>query len=73
MNRKKFTILHSSDIHGDFQAEDSHEINKKLVGGLSLLSGYVNKVRREEENVLYLISGDMLQGSLPGSRRSGIR
>jgi 2',3'-cyclic-nucleotide 2'-phosphodiesterase (5'-nucleotidase family) len=39
MNRKKFTILHSSDIHGDFQAEDSHEINKKMVGGLSLLSG----------------------------------
>jgi 5'-nucleotidase / UDP-sugar diphosphatase len=72
MNRKKFTILHSSDIHGDFQAEDSHEINKKMVGGLSLLSGYVNKVRREEENVLYLISGDMVQGSLIDSEYKGI-
>ena len=72
MNRKKFTILHSSDIHGDFQAEDSHEINKKLVGGLSLLSGYVNKVRREEENVLYFISGDMVQGSLIDSEYKGI-
>ena len=68
MNRKKFTILHSSDIHGDFQAEDSHEINKILVGGLSLLSGYVSKVRREEENVLYLMSGYMVQGSLIDSK-----
>jgi 5'-nucleotidase / UDP-sugar diphosphatase len=72
MNRKKFTVLHSSDIHGDFLAEDSPEINKKLVGGLSLLSGYVNKVRREEENVLYLISGDMVQGSLIDSEYKGI-
>ena len=34
-----------------------------MVGGLALLSGYINKVRREEENVLYVISGDMVQGS----------
>jgi 5'-nucleotidase / UDP-sugar diphosphatase len=72
MNRKKFTILHSSDIHGDFLAEETQEINKKLVGGLSLLSSYVNKVRREEENVIYVISGDMVQGSLIDSEYKGI-
>ncbi len=30
---------------------------------MSLLSGYINQVRREEKNVLFIISGDMLQVS----------
>ena len=71
MNRKKFTILHSNDMHGDFLAE----VNKgdgQLIGGLSLLSGYLNKVRMEEENVIYVISGDMVQGSLIDSEYKGI-
>ena len=63
MNTKKFTILHSNDIHGDFLAEVRGE-KGNLIGGLSLLSGYINKVRQEEENVIYVISGDMVQGSL---------
>jgi 5'-nucleotidase len=42
-----------------------------LVGGLSLLSGYINKVRKEEKNVLYVISGDMLQGSVIDSEYKG--
>jgi len=58
-NTKKFTILHSNDMHGDFLAEVQGE-KGELIGGLALLSGYINKVREEEENVLYLISGDMV-------------
>lgn len=42
-NLKKLTILHSNDMHGDFLAE---QIDERLVGSVSLLSGYVNKVRR---------------------------
>lgn len=34
--------------------------------------GYVNRVRKEEENVLYVISGDMVQGSLIDSEFKGI-
>lgn len=58
-------------MHGDFLAE----VNGKegnLIGGLALLSGYINKVRKEEENVLYLIAGDMVQGSLIDSEYKGI-
>ena len=43
---KKLVLLHSNDMHGDFLAEN---VDKKLVGGVSMLSGYVEKVRREEE------------------------
>jgi len=71
MKTKKFTILHSNDMHGDFFAEDKKE-KGKLIGGLALLSGYINKVRKEEENVLYVISGDMLQGSIVDSEYKGI-
>src|SRR3989337_4058999 len=71
MKPKKFTILHSNDMHGDFLAEIQGQ-GGKLIGGLSLLSGYINKVRQEEENVLYVISGDMVQGSLIDAEYKGI-
>lgn len=70
-NTRKFTILHSNDMHGDFLAESAKD-KEELIGGLALLSGYINKVREEEENVLYVISGDMVQGSLIDSEYKGI-
>ncbi len=53
MKTKKFTILHNNDFHGDFLAEVKAG-GGKLIGGLALLSGYINQVRQEEENVLYV-------------------
>lgn len=49
-NVKKLTILHSNDLHGDFLAE---KIDEKLIGGVSMLSGYVGKVRNEEQNTIF--------------------
>jgi 5'-nucleotidase / UDP-sugar diphosphatase len=71
MNTKRFTILHSNDMHGDFLAEAGGAPGK-LIGGLSLLSGYIDQVRHSEENVLYVISGDMVQGSIIDSEYKGI-
>ncbi len=71
MKTKKFTILHSNDMHGDFYAEVK-EGDGRLIGGLAHLSGYINKVRKEEDNVLYVISGDMVQGSLIDTEYKGI-
>ena len=72
MKTKKFTILHSNDMHGDFLAEVNEGKKGGLVGGLALLSGYINKVRAEEKNVLYVIAGDMVQGSMIDSEYKGI-
>ena len=72
MKTKKFTILHNNDIHGDFLAEVKSGGKGELIGGLALLSGYINKVRSEERNVLYVISGDMVQGSLIDAEYKGI-
>lgn len=60
-NLKKLTILHSNDMHGDFLAE---HVENRLVGGVARLSGYIRKVREEEENVIYAIAGDMFRGSV---------
>ena len=68
-NLKKLTILHSNDMHGDFLAE---EIDENLVGGVSMLSGYVGKVRAEEKNTIYCIAGDMFRGSVIDSEFQGI-
>ena len=66
---KKLVLLHSNDMHGDFLAES---VDDKLVGGVSMLSGYINKVREEEPNTLYCIAGDMFRGSVIDSDYQGI-
>ena len=66
---KKLTILHSNDLHGDFLPE---ETNGVLVGGVARLSGYVNKIRAEEQNVIYCVAGDMFRGSVIDSEFLGI-
>ncbi|MDO9557975.1 MAG: bifunctional UDP-sugar hydrolase/5'-nucleotidase [Coriobacteriia bacterium] len=68
---KRFTILHSNDMHGDFLAEQEAG-GGPLTGGLPLLSAYVSKVRATEENVIYVIAGDMVQGSIIDSDFKGI-
>jgi len=68
---KKFTILHSNDMHGDF-LEEMQGKGGSLIGGLARLSGYIAKVRQEEKNVLYAIAGDMLQGSMIDAEYKGI-
>lgn len=68
-NFKELTLLHSNDMHGDFLAE---QVDDDLVGGVSLLSGYVEKVRNEKHNTLYCIAGDMLQGSLIDTEFHGL-
>ena len=39
---KEMILLHSNDLHGDFL---SANVDEKLLGGISMLSGYVSDVR----------------------------
>lgn len=67
---KKLTLLHCNDIHGAFLPEKGADGKEK--GGLSLLSGYVKKVRAEEENVILANAGDMFRGSVIDSEFMGL-
>jgi len=66
---RKLTILHSNDMHGDFLPKD---VDGKETGGLTRLSGYVDKVRKEKDNVIYAIAGDMFRGSIIDSEYMGL-
>lgn len=68
-NIKKLVILHSNDLHGDFLAKGG---NAQQIGGVSMLSGYINKTRKKEKNVIYAIAGDMFQGSIIDTEYKGI-
>lgn len=68
-NLKKLTLLHSNDLHGDFFAE---KIDESLIGGVSMLSGYISKVRETEPNVLYCVAGDMFRGNVIDSEFKGV-
>ena len=66
---RKLTILHSNDMHGDFLAEN---IDDSLVGGVSMLSGYLNRVRNKDPEALYVIAGDMFRGSIIDAEYQGV-
>ena len=67
---KKLTLLHSNDIHGDFLPKTGP--GGISTGGLARLSGYVRKVRAEEDNVIYAVAGDMFRGSVIDSEYMGL-
>ena len=68
-NIKKLTLLHTNDMHGDFLPKT---VDGKETGGLPRLSGYVQKAREENENVLYAMAGDMFRGSVIDSEYMGL-
>ncbi len=70
MGTKKLTVLHANDLHGDFFEETG--LSGKRIGGLALLSAYISKVRQEEENVLFVIAGDIMQGNIIDAEYRGI-
>lgn len=55
------TILHNNDMHGDWLPQDVKGVS---TGGLPMLAGYLNAVRKENPNTLYAIAGDMFRGSI---------
>ena len=69
MARKKLTILHSNDLHGDFIPK---VVDGVETGGLPRLSGYIKKARSENKNVIYANAGDMFRGSIIDSEYMGL-
>ena len=70
MSIKDITIIHSNDMHGHFVGEKDE--NGKLKGSLAQVSGYVNKVKSENPNAVYVNAGDVFQGSLIDSDFQGL-
>ena len=67
---KKLTILHANDFHGQISFKIARDYT--LVGGISLLSGYIKKTRSEEDAVFCAICGDILQDNIQNACSKGI-
>ena len=67
---KKLTILHANDFHGQISFKIKPDYS--LVGGVSLLSSYIKKVREEEKRVFCAVCGDILQDNIQNACSKGI-
>lgn len=62
-NIKKITILHTNDVHSHidpFPADDPRNPN---MGGVARRASLIEKIRKEDTNVLLLDAGDIFQGT----------
>lgn len=59
----KVTILETSDIHAYISEKSFSNPNKDELFSLSKAKTYIDKVRNENEHVIYIDNGDSIQGS----------
>lgn len=68
--KKELTIIQMNDTHGYLEEHYEHfykgdELEFIRAGGYARIGGYLNKVRHENENVLFLDGGDTFHGTFP--------
>jgi len=57
------TILHTNDLHSRIEPFPLSDPKYSGLGGFTRLSGKINDIRKEHENVLLLDAGDIFQGT----------
>lgn len=64
--KSELVVLHINDYHGQLAADATGQ------GGIAAVAGYVNAVRADNKNVLFLIAGDINTGSMVSDKNDGI-
>ncbi|MEW6731937.1 MAG: 5'-nucleotidase C-terminal domain-containing protein [Acidobacteriota bacterium] len=61
----KITFIHTSDLHGDMHSHPNlrEDSNGQLEGGLARVFTVIKKIRKNKDRVLYINTGDTIQGS----------
>lgn len=59
----KLTILHTNDVHSRIEPFPMDGGKNQGRGGIAKRTALINKIRKEEPNVLLLDAGDMFQGT----------
>ena len=62
-NVKKLTILHTNDWHSRIEPFPIDKSRNSNLGGAARRAGLINKIRKEEKNVLLFDAGDIFQGT----------
>lgn len=59
----KVTILHTNDVHSRIEPFPSNDKRFPGMGGVASRMTLINRIRKEEKNVLLFDAGDMFQGT----------
>lgn len=59
----KLVLLHTNDVHSRIDPFPMDGSRNQGMGGVAARSALINKIRREEKNVLLLDAGDIFQGT----------
>jgi 5'-nucleotidase len=59
----KLTILHTNDVHSRIDPFPLDDLNFPGRGGIAPRAALINKIRKEENNVLLFDAGDLFQGT----------
>lgn len=76
MTKKELTIIQMNDTHGYIEAhwehfyQGNHSTYSKM-GGYARIKAYLEEVRREKEEVLFLDNGDTFHGTYPVVQTKG--
>lgn len=62
-NITKLTILHTNDVHSRIEPFPMDGSRLQGLGGVARRAAMIEKIRREEPNVLLLDAGDIFQGT----------
>ena len=60
---KKITILHTNDVHSHIDPFPATDPKYPNMGGVARRAAIIEKIRKEEKNVLLLDAGDSFQGT----------
>uniref|UniRef100_UPI00404B1E5E bifunctional metallophosphatase/5'-nucleotidase n=1 Tax=Flavobacterium sp. TaxID=239 RepID=UPI00404B1E5E len=60
---KKITILHTNDVHSHIDPFPANHPKNANMGGVTRRAALIEKIRKEESNVLLLDAGDIFQGT----------
>jgi 5'-nucleotidase len=63
INVKKITILHTNDVHSHIDPFPDDDPRNPNMGGVARRAALIQKIRKEDENVLLLDAGDIFQGT----------
>lgn len=60
---RKITILHTNDVHSHIDPFPDNHPRNPAMGGVARRANLIEKIRKEETNVLLLDAGDIFQGT----------
>lgn len=63
VKEKKITILHTNDVHSHIDPFPKDHPKNPGMGGVARRASVIEKIRKEESNVLLLDAGDIFQGT----------